>query len=114
MSGQIRDDLTEMTRKLCEYVDKGRKIGYHEVVEEPIVAVRPEVSRIKSLKRVNNSNLHFLAVDCSTRTLKRASNWGMHACRRKRARFGLELSRTNLYCCRRLIHAIQISWGRSC
>ena len=81
MSGQIRDDLTEMTRKLCEYVDKGRKIGYHEVVEEPIVAVRPEVSRIKSLKRVNNSNLHFLAVDCSTRTLKRASNWGIYLLR---------------------------------
>ena len=31
MSGRIREDLSEMKKKLGEYIDKGRVAGYHEV-----------------------------------------------------------------------------------
>jgi len=81
MSSKIGEDLTEMKKKLSEYVDKGRVVGYHEVREEPVIAEKPDRSKIKPLKKMNNYEGHFLAVDCSTRTLKRAHNWGIYLLR---------------------------------
>lgn len=81
MKVRISKDLVEMKKKLSEYVDKGRTIGYHEVKEEPMIAVKPDKSKIKPLTRVSGFNACFLAVDCSTRTLKRASNWGIYLLR---------------------------------
>jgi hypothetical protein len=81
MSGRIREDLAEMKKKLGEYVDKGRVVSYHEVRKEPVIAVKPDKSKIKPLKKLKKSDVHFMAVDCSTRTLKRANNWGVYLLR---------------------------------
>ncbi len=78
MSERISEDLDEMKKKLNEYVDKGRAVGYHEVRKEPVIAVKPEKSKIKPLRKMKNCDVHFTAVDCSTRTLKRANNWGIY------------------------------------
>ena len=81
MSERIWEDLAEMKKKLSFYVDKGRVTGYMEVKEEPVVAVKPDVSKIRPLKKVSSYGGQFLAVDCSTRTLKRANNWGVYLMR---------------------------------
>jgi hypothetical protein len=81
VNDKLIEDLTEMKRKLSEYVDKGRVVGYTEVKEEPTISVKPDKSKIKPLKRMNEYKGHFLAVDCSTRTLKRANNWGIYLMR---------------------------------
>jgi hypothetical protein len=75
---KISEDLTEMKKKLGEYVNKGRKIGFHETRKEPVIAVTPDKSKIKPLRKVEDCDVHFIAVDCSTRTLKRANNWGIY------------------------------------
>ena len=81
MNNRIGEDLAEMEKKLSLYIDKGRVTGFAEVKEEPIISVKPDKSLIKPLKKVNRFDGHFLAVDCSTRTLKRANNWGIYLLR---------------------------------
>jgi hypothetical protein len=81
MEEKIRNDLAEMKKKLGEYIDKGRAVGFQEARSEPIIAVKPERSNIRPLQKLNRYNGHFLAVDCSTRTLKRANNWGIYLMR---------------------------------
>jgi len=81
MSNGVREDLAEMKKKLSEYVDNGRVVGYHEVRMEPAIAVKPDKSKIKPLRKMEKCDVHFMAVDCSTRTLKRANNWGIYLLR---------------------------------
>ena len=81
MDSKIWEDLAEMKKKLKEYVDKGRVVGHQEVRKEPVIAVKPDKSKIKPLKKVEKCDAHFMAVDCSTRTLKRANNWGVYLMR---------------------------------
>jgi len=81
MNEKIHQDLTEMVSRLNEYVNKGRVVGYKEVKEEPAILVKPEKKNIKPLRKVSKYEGHFLAVDCSTRTLKRANNWGVYLLR---------------------------------
>jgi hypothetical protein len=81
MTGEITADFAEMEKKLKLYVDKGRVPGAVEVKEEPATAVRPEISKIKPLEKVSKFCGVFIAVDCSTRTLKRANNWGVYLMR---------------------------------
>jgi hypothetical protein len=81
MNDKVKEDLVEMKKKLKEYVDKGREVGYHEVRKRPVIAVKPDKAKITPLKRIRNCDMHFLAVDCSTRTLKRANNWGVYLLR---------------------------------
>lgn len=78
---KISKDLAEIQKKLGLYVDKGRVTGYMEVKGEPVIGFKPDVSRIKPLKKVSSFEGQFLAVDCSTRTLKRANNWGVYLMR---------------------------------
>jgi len=78
---KIQKDLAEMKKKLTEYVDKGRSVGYHEVKEEPVITERLDKSKFKPLRQVSSCDVHFQAVDCSTRTLKRANNWGIYLLR---------------------------------
>lgn len=78
---KIIEDLTEMTKKLCVYVDKGRDIGISDVQQEPTLAISFDESRIKPLKKMDMCNFKVFAVDCSTRTLKRANNWGVYLLR---------------------------------
>jgi hypothetical protein len=81
MSQRVEVDLADMEKKLKCYVDKGRVAGSAEVRKEPLISVRPDASLIKPLKKVTTYNGSFVAVDCSTRTLKRANNWGVYLMR---------------------------------
>ncbi len=78
---EINGDLDEMARKLRVYMDKGRVTGAAESKEEPVVAASLDPSKIRPLKKAEHFDGHFLAVDCSTRTLKRANNWGIYLMR---------------------------------
>ncbi len=78
MGNSVEEDLAEMKKKLTAYVDKGRTVGHHEVMKEPVIAIRPDKLKIKPLKKVTSCDVHFMAVDCSTRTLKRANNWAIY------------------------------------
>jgi hypothetical protein len=81
MNFHIDTDFTEMEKKLKCYVDKGRVPGASEVQEQPMIAVKPDASLIKPLKKMDSFDGCFMAVDCSTRTLKRANNWGIYLMR---------------------------------
>jgi hypothetical protein len=81
MNEMINDDLAEIEKKLSLYVEKGRVTGFTEAREEPVIAVKPNPESIKPLKKVSSFKGRFLAVDCSTRTLKRANNWGIYLMR---------------------------------
>ncbi|MEM3458230.1 MAG: hypothetical protein QXN36_06515 [Candidatus Bathyarchaeia archaeon] len=81
VNGVIRLDLDEMEKKLRFYLDKGRVTGVTEMREEPVISAKPDVSLIKPLKKMNSFPGRFIAVDCSTRTLKRANNWGIYLMR---------------------------------
>jgi hypothetical protein len=48
---------------------------------EPVITKKPDKSKIKPLKKASAFNGNFVAVDCSTRTLKRANNWGIYLMR---------------------------------
>jgi hypothetical protein len=78
MNQRVEFDLADMKKKLKCYVDKGRVAGSAEVRKEPLIAVKPDASLIKPLKKVTTYVGSFMAVDCSTRTLKRANNWGVY------------------------------------
>lgn len=81
ISDEIGADFTDMEKKLKLYVDKGRVPGAVEVREEPAISVKPEIFRIKPLEKGSSFCGVFVAVDCSTRTLKRANNWGVYLMR---------------------------------
>jgi len=81
MNGNVKTDLADMEKKLKFYIDKGRVTGSVEVREEPVTAIRPDLSVIKPLKKISRFSGSFVAVDCSTRTLKRANNWGIYLMR---------------------------------
>jgi len=81
MNDKIKEDLVQMEKKLTEYINRGRVVGFHEVREEPVMAVKPDKAKIKVLAKMKNYEGNFLAVDCSTRTLKRANNWGVYLMR---------------------------------
>jgi hypothetical protein len=81
MNSKVDADFVQMEMKLRCYVDKGRVVGGAELREDPLVAVKPDASLIKPLKRMNSFTGSFMAVDCSTRTLKRANNWGIYLMR---------------------------------
>ncbi len=70
-----------MKRTLKDYVEKGRAVSFGDSREEPVIAVKPEKSRIRPLNKMSKCDVHFMAVDCSTRTLRRANNWGIYLLR---------------------------------
>jgi hypothetical protein len=77
----IEVDFTEMEHKLKFYIDKGRIALGSQVKEEPLITVKPDASLMRPLKKVTTYMGSFIAVDCSTRTLKRANNWGIYLMR---------------------------------
>jgi hypothetical protein len=77
----IEVDFAEMEHKLKFYIDKGRIALGSQVKEEPLITVKPDASLMKPLKKVTTYMGSFIAVDCSTRTLKRANNWGIYLMR---------------------------------
>jgi len=78
---KIQEDLVELKTKLKSYVDNGRQIGYGNIKPQPLIVTKPDMTKIKPLKKVKKCDSRFLAVDCSTRTLKRAHNWGVYLMR---------------------------------
>ena len=82
MTNEIPDnDLADMEKKLKFYAQNGVSFATNNFLEEHMISVKPEASLIKPLKRVGNFCGTFVAVDCSTRTLKRANNWGIYLMR---------------------------------
>src|SRR4030065_1664793 len=81
MPPNVESDFSEMKKKLRCYVDKGRVEGATEAREEPMINVKPDASLLKPLQRKTAFSGGFTAVDCSTRTLKRANNWGIYLMR---------------------------------
>jgi hypothetical protein len=81
MNQRINIDLTDMEKRLKCYVDKGRVAGSTEIRREPMISVKPNLSLIKPLKNITTYIGSFIAIDCSTRTLKRANNWGVYLMR---------------------------------
>ncbi len=81
MKNEVQADFLEMKRVLKSYVESGYAIDFIDIKEEPTMIVKPDPARILPLKKVKNCNLQFYAVDCSTRTLKRANNWGIYLLR---------------------------------
>jgi hypothetical protein len=81
MNQKVEVDLTDMEKKLKCYVDKGSIAGSAEVRKEPMISVKADASLIKPLKKITTYTGSFVAVDCSTRTLKRANNWGVYLMR---------------------------------
>jgi hypothetical protein len=78
---KIQDDLVELKTKLKAYVDSGRQIGFRDVKRQPLIVTKPDITKIKPLKKIKHCRSRFLAVDCSTRILKRAHNWGIYLLR---------------------------------
>ena len=78
---KIQEDLLELKTKLKTYVDRGRQIGFSDIKPQPLIVTKPDMKKITPLKKVEHCNSRFLAVDCSTRTLKRAHNWGVYLMR---------------------------------
>ena len=81
MNQKVEVDLADMEKTLRCYVDKGRVAGNTAVRKEPLISVKPDASLVKPLKKITTYNGSFIAVDCSTRTLKRANNWGVYLMR---------------------------------
>jgi hypothetical protein len=79
-NGGMRSDF-DMAKRLRFYVDKGRVTDASEEIVEPMAWVRPEPSLIKKIDKLTDFSGSFFAVDCSTRTLKRANNWGVYLIR---------------------------------
>ena len=78
---KTQEDLVALKTKLKSYVDKGRQIGFGNIKPQPLIVTKPDMTKIKPLKKVKKCDSRFLAVDCSTRTLKRAHNWGVYLMR---------------------------------
>jgi len=81
MTQNIEANLAEMEKRLSLYVDKGRVATSLDAKEEQLLAIQPDLSKMTSLHKVSTYEGKFLAVDCSTRTLKRAHNWGIYLMR---------------------------------
>src|SRR4030066_1332456 len=81
MDKLVEGDFSEMEMKLKCYVDRGRVAGGTEAREEPMTNVKPDASLVKPLRRKTDFAGSFMAVDCSTRTIKRANNWGIYLMR---------------------------------
>lgn len=81
MSREVQVDITEMKEVLKSYMEKGQAVNFEEIKDEPSIVIRPVLANIAPLKKMGTCDVHFFAVDCSTRTLKRANNWGIYALR---------------------------------
>ncbi len=81
MSQEIRADFAEMLDVLASYVEKGQAVDFVDLKDEPAIAVKPAAGNFIPLAEVERCAVHFFAVDCSTRTLKRANNWGIYLLR---------------------------------
>ena len=78
MYARFETDLRDIVDALRNYVEKGWSPVRIQLREEPKLLENPSREKIKPLKKSEAKDIKFLAVDCSTRTLKRAHNWGIY------------------------------------
>jgi len=78
MYAGFETDLRDIVDALRNYVEKGWSPVSIQLREEPKLLETPSKEKIKPLRRTEAKDIKFLAVDCSTRTLKRAHNWGIY------------------------------------
>lgn len=81
MDKELQAYFNEMKKILKNYVEKGQVVSLRDVKDEPSISVKPTLAKIAPLKKMKTCDVHFFAVDCSTRTLKRANNWGIYLLR---------------------------------
>lgn len=81
LESKVLLDLEQMRKKLSAYVNRGCLVNEQRIESEPHVSLKPDAMKIRPLRRVKTSDATFVAVDCSTRTLKRANNWGIYVMR---------------------------------
>ena len=81
MHKELQADFNKMEKTLQNYLEKGNMPRFKDLKYEPAMSIKPTATNIAPLERVKNCDLHFFAVDCATRTLKRASNWGIYLMR---------------------------------
>ena len=82
MMNSIADnDLADMEKKLKHYTEYGMSSDPKKSLEEHVISLKPDSSHIKPLEKIDEFCGTFAAVDCSTRTLKRANNWGIYLMR---------------------------------
>ncbi len=73
-------DLTCAVDALARYAERG--FTYEHLLQTGHrLMVTPDFSQLDLLKTVKSYGGKFVAVDCSTRTLKRANNWGIYLLR---------------------------------
>lgn len=80
MQTEMSSCLRDIAEKMRIYVEKGQK-GFtdtEDATEEKEKFITFNPARIKPLSKVTEWPAQFFAVDCSTRTLKRAYNWGIY------------------------------------
>ena len=75
---EFQGDFIEMKKILRNYIDNGHSVQLKKIKDEPSVAVKPNPDKFSPLKKIQTCDAQFYAVDCSTRTLKRANNWGIY------------------------------------
>jgi hypothetical protein len=81
MNSIADNDLADMEKKLKHYTQLGISSNPNDSLEEHTISIKPEAANIKPLKRIDSFCGTFVAVDCSTMTLKRANNWGIYLMR---------------------------------
>jgi hypothetical protein len=81
ISSIANNDLADMEKKLRRYTQQGISSNPNDFLEERKISIAPDVSNIKPLKNIDKFCGTFVAVDCSTRTLRRANNWGIYLMR---------------------------------
>lgn len=78
INSELKKDCVEMTEILKTYVEKGQSLSSESIKIESTIAIQPNLSNIHQLEKPKVCDENFFAVDCSTRTLKRANNWGIY------------------------------------
>lgn len=74
-------DLSEIVNTLSQYVKGDFLTDGPEERQNPLLRSKPDVSKLKPLRKLDRTDEKFVAVDCSTRTLRRANNWGIYLLR---------------------------------
>ena len=78
MEADMANDISEAVKTLSIYVDKGPMAQRPKRKQEFEIFSKPDMARFKPFKKLHKYDAKFVAVDCSTRTLKHANNWGMY------------------------------------
>ena len=78
---EIEKDLDVMKQELRRYVNQGRELDFRGETPGPRAIMGLDKRKIKPLRKVSTFTGTVHAVDCGTRTLKRANNWGIYLLR---------------------------------